>query len=47
MQVTFTRQSVADAKTYARKIQERRASEKVPALVDNPETLDYEAQKSI
>ena len=42
-----TRQSVADAKTYARKIQGKRASEKVPTLVDNPETLDYEAQKSI
>ncbi|MFA6925341.1 MAG: hypothetical protein WC223_13930 [Bacteroidales bacterium] len=42
-----TRQSVADAKTYARKIQGKRASEKLPTVIDNPATLENESHKSI
>ena len=44
---TVTRQTVADAKTYARKIQGKRASEKLPAVIDNPATPVDESHKSI
>ena len=42
-----TRQTVADAKTYARKIQGKRASEKLPTVVDNQATPVDESHKSI
>ncbi len=38
---------VKDAKTIARKIQGRRASDKIITVVDNPSTPENEAQKSI
>jgi hypothetical protein len=44
---SVTRQSVADAKTYARKIQGKRASEKLPTVVDNPATPENESHRSI
>ena len=40
-------QTIADAKTFARKIQGKRASDKIPTVVDNPSTPENEAQKSI
>lgn len=41
------KQVVADAKTLARKIQGKRASEKLPTVVDDPNTPEDESQKSI
>jgi len=38
---------VKDAKTIARKIHGRRASEKLPTILDNPSTIENESQKSI
>lgn len=40
-------QIVADAKTYARKIQGTRASKKLPTIADDPATPANESQKSI
>jgi len=42
-----TAQVVKDAKTIARKLQGRRASDKIPTVVDDPNTPANEAQKSI
>ena len=42
-----SRQSVADAKTFARKIQGKRASDKLPPVADDPNTPEDESQKSI
>jgi hypothetical protein len=44
---SVTRQIVADAKTYARKIQGKRASEKLPTVADDPATPVDESHKSI
>jgi len=44
---SVTRQIVADAKTYARKLQGKRASAKLPTIIDNPATPVDESQKSI
>jgi hypothetical protein len=41
------KQDVANAKTIARKIQGKRAGEKLPTVVDNPATPQDESQKSI
>jgi hypothetical protein len=41
-----TKQVVEDAKTIARKIQGKRASEKLPEIPDNPATPEDESQKS-
>lgn len=41
------KQFVADVKTIARKLQGKRASEKLPTVVDDPATLRDESQKSI
>lgn len=41
------KQFVADVKTIARKLQGKRASEKLPTVVDNPATLRDESQKNI
>ena len=44
---SVTRQTVADAKTYVRKIQGKRASKKLPDVTDNPATPENESHKSI
>lgn len=44
---SFSKQVIADLKTVARKIQGKRASDKVPTVADNPATPEDESQKSI
>jgi len=44
---SVTRQIVADAKTYARKLQGKRASAKLPTIIDNPATPVDESHKNI
>lgn len=41
------KQVVADVKTIARKLQGKRGSDKLPTVVDNPNTPEDESQKSI
>jgi hypothetical protein len=42
-----SKQVLADVKTIARKIQGKRASDKLPTIVDDPNTPEDESQKSI
>ena len=42
-----SKQVIADAKTITRKLQGKRASDKLPTVADNPATPEDESQKSI
>lgn len=44
---SIARQSVADAKSFARKIQGKRADAKLPPVADDPNTPEDESQSSI
>jgi len=44
---SVSKQVIADVKTIARKIQGKRASDKLPTVVDDPNTPEDESQKSI
>jgi len=44
---SVSKQVIADAKTIARKLQGKRASDKLPTVLDNPATPEDESQKSI